>query len=71
MEVGASTECGWLACIAGTVDEASFHAPMALTPASEQDAPSGRISREQVEILILGHFSNCQEKCLPRRAEHR
>lgn len=70
MEVGASAD-GWLASPELWMKHPSTHAPMALTPASKQDAPSGRITREQVEILILGHFSNCQEKCLPRRAEHR
>lgn len=71
MEVVASTECGWQARIAGTVNEASFHAPVALIPASEEDAPCVRVIREQVEVLILGHFSNSLEKCPPRRAEHR
>lgn len=41
---------------AGTVGEVSFHAPVALTPAPEQDAPSRRIAREQVEVLILPSF---------------
>lgn len=47
---------------AGIVDDASFHAPMPLTPAPEQDAPRGRIAGEQVEVLILRSLQQLPEE---------